>query len=959
MLRVIPTTGQTIPAPISANGFSDQIAEIQRFITQIQQELGGLQPPSQSDFKKTQERTNNEGVKETVQVPDRAAFSEAFGEYQAKVNQLTGRLARAQGELQVAVAKQAAALQAQAKKLKEEQRPNQEAQQQARQLEEQAATIEKQAREFTEELDREAQRLGLVGMTRNVAAEIHDGRHESISVRTYLPARPEDLPPHVQREFEAMERQARQIMTAVVTPAVLPLDGVLDEEGSDDATVALAVAGVEKNAFETRAPGEHNAQYTPELRANEEVLEAAAARLGIDENQLIERFRESLYHEQFPEGRAPRDLFTDTAKRLGMSEARLRVQLEIPEEDRSAFRDSFDHYVTYFKEDAGLDDSEATRAADDLLCGYLDGNPLAYLDLENEVPGHDKVFEYVEKAIKEGESPPLNEEDSGTYLAAPPDVPPIREAVANYLLTGGPNNEPLTRDHVDQLADRLGYGKEWHLVEDLTGTRADADNSIDPLERYFDAKTGESKNDQVDGAVRLEGGRRDAAHTLWMGMALGDPSAFFEPESDEHEVAMQVTDVLHRGGFDGEQSDAPSHNLWRTLDTFHDQVPELDPLRAMGREHVQAAQESLTELERQASLLEDAAVNAEAAVENAATAAEKAQTAQTKATGAAQQAATAQQQADEAAGLMGGMQFGLAAEKAKTAQETAAAAQMVAEEAREEAAEAIREARAAQAVAEEAQHTAEQLTETAATFSERAEQAAVQAESDGFEPSTSQAREVADLARAIVDAMPETAARLDPAVQSIATHMATIGDVRDAAIQARDAAQTTATRAVTIETDATNLAELMAGFKPELGAMLPPISSPLGNRGFGVRRHPVHGDMRMHSGQDFGGNMGQPLYATADGVVASVEGSPSDTSGYGLVTKVDHGNGIMTYYAHQSGTNVEAGQPVRAGQQIGAVGSSGTSTGAHLHFEVRQNGNPIDPAPWLGSVPDWARSYFP
>lgn len=100
-----------------------------------------------------------------------------------------------------------------------------------------------------------------------------------------------------------------------------------------------------------------------------------------------------------------------------------------------------------------------------------------------------------------------------------------------------------------------------------------------------------------------------------------------------------------------------------------------------------------------------------------------------------------------------------------------------------------------------------------------------------------------------------------------------------------------------------------------------------------------------HTGLDFAGPTGTPLLAVADGTVISVGWGGA----YGNLTKLDHGGGLQTWYAHQSATDVQAGQQVTAGQTIGRLGSTGNVTGPHLHFEVRQGGTPTDPAPWLRS----------
>jgi murein DD-endopeptidase MepM/ murein hydrolase activator NlpD len=100
---------------------------------------------------------------------------------------------------------------------------------------------------------------------------------------------------------------------------------------------------------------------------------------------------------------------------------------------------------------------------------------------------------------------------------------------------------------------------------------------------------------------------------------------------------------------------------------------------------------------------------------------------------------------------------------------------------------------------------------------------------------------------------------------------------------------------------------------------------------------------RMHEGIDIGASSGTPIYAAASGTVmyAGWEG------GYGNLTVIDHGNGLATAYGHQSQLAVSNGQVVTRGQVIGYVGSTGHSTGPHLHFEVRVNGSPNDPLSYL------------
>jgi murein DD-endopeptidase MepM/ murein hydrolase activator NlpD len=112
---------------------------------------------------------------------------------------------------------------------------------------------------------------------------------------------------------------------------------------------------------------------------------------------------------------------------------------------------------------------------------------------------------------------------------------------------------------------------------------------------------------------------------------------------------------------------------------------------------------------------------------------------------------------------------------------------------------------------------------------------------------------------------------------------------------------------------------------------------------FGPRVHPIYGTVKMHNGVDMHGSTGDPIHAGADGTVilAGAKG------GYGNTVVIDHGGGMVTLYAHQSSLAVSVGQKVEAGQTIGYVGSTGVSTGSHLHFEVRINGAPVDPMSYL------------
>jgi hypothetical protein len=108
---------------------------------------------------------------------------------------------------------------------------------------------------------------------------------------------------------------------------------------------------------------------------------------------------------------------------------------------------------------------------------------------------------------------------------------------------------------------------------------------------------------------------------------------------------------------------------------------------------------------------------------------------------------------------------------------------------------------------------------------------------------------------------------------------------------------------------------------------------------FGIRIHPILRFARFHAGVDFGASWGSPIVATADGQVAAAGWS----GGYGRQVRISHGKGIMTTYSHMSEIVASAGSFVRRGQVIGYVGSSGLSTGPHLHYEVLRNGTPVNP----------------
>jgi murein DD-endopeptidase MepM/ murein hydrolase activator NlpD len=124
---------------------------------------------------------------------------------------------------------------------------------------------------------------------------------------------------------------------------------------------------------------------------------------------------------------------------------------------------------------------------------------------------------------------------------------------------------------------------------------------------------------------------------------------------------------------------------------------------------------------------------------------------------------------------------------------------------------------------------------------------------------------------------------------------------------------------------------------------LTPVAGTWNASGFGWRIDPITGQQALHEGIDFIAETGTPIHAAAGGVVAAAEFHPQ----YGYMVEIDHGNELTTRYAHCSRMHVKPGDVVRSGQRIGEVGSTGRSTGSHLHFEVRSRGIAQNPARFL------------
>ncbi len=151
-----------------------------------------------------------------------------------------------------------------------------------------------------------------------------------------------------------------------------------------------------------------------------------------------------------------------------------------------------------------------------------------------------------------------------------------------------------------------------------------------------------------------------------------------------------------------------------------------------------------------------------------------------------------------------------------------------------------------------------------------------------------------------------------------------------------------------LEADSDGVAAVLVEWQAEqeaepAGRLLPPLGDIRSGSGFGPRVHPIFGSVRMHNGLDMGAPSGMPIRSVADGVVVMAMAR----QGFGNVIVIDHGGRIASLYAHQSAFEVGFGEEVVEGQIIGYVGSTGYSTGPHLHLELRSFGKPINPAPYV------------
>ena len=140
--------------------------------------------------------------------------------------------------------------------------------------------------------------------------------------------------------------------------------------------------------------------------------------------------------------------------------------------------------------------------------------------------------------------------------------------------------------------------------------------------------------------------------------------------------------------------------------------------------------------------------------------------------------------------------------------------------------------------------------------------------------------------------------------------------------------------------------ELDRAASPALRVSVPsrmPLDNARLSSDYGMRTHPVLGGLRSHKGVDLSAPTGTPIYATADGYVSKAEWFSS----YGKYVSIEHGANLQTRFAHMSRIAVDAGTRVKKGQLIGYVGSTGRSTGPHLHYEVRIDGKAVNPVPYM------------
>jgi murein DD-endopeptidase MepM/ murein hydrolase activator NlpD len=216
---------------------------------------------------------------------------------------------------------------------------------------------------------------------------------------------------------------------------------------------------------------------------------------------------------------------------------------------------------------------------------------------------------------------------------------------------------------------------------------------------------------------------------------------------------------------------------------------------------------------------------------------------------------------------------------------------------------------------------------------------------DGQRAELARQKDTADAAQA---AAADEKSQLDSLAAQQQRALAASNGAQQAAASARDSAIALQIQAeAALEQESARIAAIAqsAGDGPALGdgTFIRPVSGGFTSN-YGYRTDPITGAQAFHAGIDFGAPCGTPIKAAGTGIVLT---AGFNSGGYGNMTLINHGNGRSTLYGHQSSIIVTAGQSVSQGQVIGYVGTTGKSTGCHLHFEVRINGNPVNPVAYL------------
>lgn len=227
-----------------------------------------------------------------------------------------------------------------------------------------------------------------------------------------------------------------------------------------------------------------------------------------------------------------------------------------------------------------------------------------------------------------------------------------------------------------------------------------------------------------------------------------------------------------------------------------------------------------------------------------------------------------------------------------------------------------------------------------------AERAANQAREDAevAETAAAEALAVAETEQAEAESA-ET--ELEEWIDAKSDALSTAEAERESSIAQYEAAEAESERLTQLLSDAGSDDQQPSRDPPASGAesarLLMPVQGAWKSSDFGNRYDPFYNVWQMHAGVDFAAGGGTPIYAAESGSVVQAGWS----GGYGNYTCLYHGDNLSTCYAHQSAISVSQGQQVQRGEQIGAVGTTGASTGDHLHFEVRVNGEPVEPLEWL------------